>query len=280
MPKAAFINLQNKYSLYHIIESKTFEPEFFVWDEVDPNNLKNYSCVVYYSQTIDKEVLRSIRQNLYFFNIHLIIFTDSLDIQSKRDFIRAGADVVELLPENVDEFIVILKRASESLKNEDTINHHLLNIFKLSVTETFKTMALVEANFITAFKTSDKFYPAELTGILKLIDENKGSLMISLERPLLRKVISKIMSIPLESINDEAESDGLGELLNMISGIVKTGLSYTEFHYLASLPFTLKKEEVETVTTMGIPHVVIIFEVEGEYLAMCVFMSTFLAEGY
>ena len=276
MKKLALINLKDKFSLGCILESKTFEPDFLDFNEETLDKLINYNCVIYYSPEIDLETIKTIRKNLYFFNIRLIFFTDAIDRDKNRQLQRAGADAVWLLPDSNAELINYLEIAAHTFNNEYNFNENLLTIFKQAILSILSTMALLDATYITAYRSSSKFYPEKINSVMDLRGEDKGNLLITFSRNLANKIIHAIMAVPLHDITEEIEKDGVCEIMNMVSGGVKSRLSYTDGVFMTELPKIVRDDDEYYFSNNDAPYVVIIFKVENEYFALQVKLSKFL----
>jgi CheY-specific phosphatase CheX len=69
-----------------------------------------------------------------------------------------------------------------------------------------------------------------------LSGNSEGTVAITLYWDLARKIIARMMKVKQEQINAEYIHDGVGELINMISGSTKKMFKGTPFHFNLSLP--------------------------------------------
>lgn len=275
MHKAALINLEGKYSLYSIVESQTFEPVFINWSVEILDTLKEYSTIIYYSPEIDIEIVKTIRKHLCFLNIKFIVFCDSLDLNTKKIIVQAGADIVELLPMSDDELITILESTHGLFKHENSFNHELLSPFRQATEEIFNMMAVMNIEFVNAYLASSQFHFGDLSGIMALAGEKKGAIMISFYEGLAKKIISSIMAIPIEEIQEEDEHDGVGELINMIAGGAKARLGDSDAHFLLSAPTVITGNQHRVIQQKDMPCVVLVYKLEEEYFAIQICLMAF-----
>ncbi|MCK9329574.1 MAG: chemotaxis protein CheX [Candidatus Cloacimonetes bacterium] len=268
MHKAALINLEGKFSLYSIIDSQTFEPVFLNWTEDLLNSLKDYSIIFYYSPQIDKQTIKTLRKSISFLNIKLVVFTDSIDLDTRKTLMQAGADLVELLPISDNDFVTILKDFHAKFTNIKTLNHNLLTPFKLAIEEILSMMAVINVEFVDAYQTVSQFHFGDLSGIMALAGEKKGAIMISFYENLARKIIAAIMAVPEDDITEEEEHDGVGELINMIAGGAKARLGDSETHFLLSAPTVITGNQHRVIQQKDMPCIVLVYKVEEDYFAI------------
>ena len=276
MKKLALINLKDRFTIGSIWESNTFEPDFLDLNDDTFDKLINYQSIMYYSSETDIATVQKIRKKLYFFNIKLIILTDAIDLDMKKQLQNAGADFVWLLPDNLAELINYLNIILYSFKDEYKFNENLLNVFKQAVLSILSTMALLDATYVTAYISSNRFFPESTISVMDLKGEDRGNLLITFSKTLTNKIIHAIMAIPPQDITDEIEKDGVCEIMNMVSGGVKSRLSYTDGVFMTELPKIITPDSPHYFPNSDSPYVVIIFKVEGEYFALQVKLPKFL----
>ena len=276
MHKACLINLEGKFSLYSIVESQTFEPVFVEWSMDLLQNLKDYSIIVYYSPQIDNEILKAIRKNICFLNIKLIVFSDSIDIEIRKNSMKSGADLVELLPLSDEELIDILGDFHSSFLHARVFNNKILNPFKLAVEEILSMMAIISIEYVDAYQTTSQFHFGDLSGIMSLAGEKKGAIMISFYENLAKKIIAAIMAVPEEEITEEEEHDGVGELINMIAGGAKARLGDSDTHFLLSAPTVITGNQHRVIQQKDMPCVVLVYKIEEDYFAVQICMMNLI----
>lgn len=268
MKKAALINLKDIFSLYSVVETKTFEPEFLDWDEKLIPNLVNYSLVVYYSQEVDIHLIRKIRKSFTFHNIKLLVFCDSLNIDQKKKILQSGADFAELLPMSDEEFINHLLEMNALIEKSTFFNQDVLTPFILSTEEILNMMAVIAVSLDEVYLTTTPLHFGDISGVMALAGERKGVIMISFFESYAKKIISSIMAVPEDEITEEDENDGVGELINMIAGGAKARLGESESSFYLSAPSVVTGYQHRVIQQKDIPCVVMVFKTEEDYFAV------------
>ena len=270
MEKVALFNLDGKYTLYAIMETRTYEPVFLNWTEHALDSLTEYGCVVYYSPDVDADIVRTIRRNMCFLNIRLIVYTDSLDKGQKRELLSAGADMVDLLPERDIELFQALHIMKSYSANITKFQKESLHPFKQAMDEIFNRMLDKKIEFVDSYLSSTQFHYGDITGTMTIINEHKGVIAVTCYEGLAKKLISNIMAIPEDKIDDELEKDGFGEILNMIAGGAKWRSSYTGVHFLMSTPSIIKGEYPDETAKSDTQNVIIVYKTEEQYIAIVI----------
>ena len=119
--------------------------------------------------------------------------------------------------------------------------------------------------------------PGEISAVIELTGESKGSIAISFTRECILLVAQQMFGQEYTDINDEIV-DMVGELVNMVSGEARRELAKLGFHFSAGIP----------VTSMGLGHqikhfvdariILIPFETKGGsyYIEACFDSKKFL----
>jgi chemotaxis protein CheX len=111
-----------------------------------------------------------------------------------------------------------------------------LSPFIENTIKVLKTMAGTEASFREVYFNNDMRIFGDISGIIGLSGNSEGTVAITLYWELARKIIARMMKVKQEHINAEYIHDGVGELINMISGSTKKMFKGTPFHFNLSLP--------------------------------------------
>lgn len=268
MKKAIFLNLKDKFSLYTIVESKTFEPIFEDWSDNCLDQIYDFSLIVLYQNEIDIEPIKLIRKKIAFHNIKLMVFTDSINLEIKKRALSFGADFVELLPLSDEELINHLSDLKIQMDRSKFFNEQGLQPFILSVQEIMSMMAVMSVELDELYLNTTPFHYGDVSGIMALTGEKKGIIMISFFEELSSRIISSIMGLPIEEISDDELLDGVGELINMIAGGAKARLGDSEYHFLLSAPTVITGNQHRVVQQKDIPCVVMVFKIDEEYFAV------------
>lgn len=103
----------------------------------------------------------------------------------------------------------------------------------IHVLKTTAAMAAVfrEVHFSNTFRIF-----GDISGIIGLSGTSEGTVAVTLYWDLARKIIANMMQVQENQINAEYIHDGIGELINVISGSTKKQFKGTPFHFDLSLP--------------------------------------------
>jgi len=247
MLRAIFYNLNEHFSIAEILDSKTFEPFFLNWNEEILSDISEYHLIVYYSPKIDLEIIKKIRHSLNFKNIRVLIYCDQLNLGEKKEAIVAGADIVNLLPENEENGLLP---------------------FQAAITEIFSTMAMINVNLVQTYLSDGKFHFGNITAIMALAGNEKGIVLVSLHESFARSLVSNMMGVTPDMLEEEELHDGIGELINMIAGGAKARLGDTEEHFLLSAPSVITGTRHRIIQSKDMPCVTMVYEAEEQYFAV------------
>jgi chemotaxis protein CheX len=276
MFKAILYNLGDRFAIHRILASNTFEPEFRDWNETELETIDQFQLIAYYSPELDIPTIRKIREALHFFNIKLLVLCDNLDLETKKEALIYGADLVELLPESDDELISWFKRCYFQLIESAEYPREIIDAFQLSVTEIFTTMALLNPEPEQIYRRTSQFHFGEVSGFMALAGDKKGAMLISLHEALARRIISQIIAVPEDQISEDDLHDGVGELVNMIAGGTKARLSDFEEDFMLSAPTVVIGPTHRVIQQRDMPCVIMVFGIEEYHFAVQVCLMRFI----
>jgi chemotaxis protein CheX len=125
-----------------------------------------------------------------------------------------------------------------------------------------KTTARLDAVFREVYFSNTFRIFGDISGIIGLSGASEGTVAVTLYWDLARKIIANMMLVQEDRINAEYIHDGVGELINVISGSTKKRFKGTPFHFDLSLPTVV----VGSGHQLGHPEnasiAVLIFDVE------------------
>jgi len=99
-----------------------------------------------------------------------------------------------------------------------------------------KTTAGLDAVFREVYFSNTFRIFGDISGIIGLSGASEGTVAVTLYWDLARKIIANMMHVQEDRINAEYIHDGVGELINVISGSTKKRFKGTPFHFDLSLP--------------------------------------------
>ncbi len=171
-----------------------------------------------------------------FRDIPVIVIKQKEDTVPLEHFLSAGATEVLTMDMPTGACRQILQGhlipSRKPLEKEMTY----LSPFIENTIKVLKTMAGTEASFREVYFNNDMRIFGDISGIIGLSGNSEGTVAITLYWELARKIIAQMMKVKQEHINAEYIHDGVGELINMISGSTKKMFKGTPFHFNLSLP--------------------------------------------
>ncbi len=109
---------------------------------------------------------------------------------------------------------------SENTDND--LPERLLDSLRTAVFETLETMAMAESALTNTEKRTTFHIKSQLCGLIHLTGTHEALLGISGDRAVIAGLISRIVGLPAEELEEEDLLDGIGELANMIGGGMKS----------------------------------------------------------
>jgi chemotaxis protein CheX len=123
-------------------------------------------------------------------------------------------------------------------------DHGLIQDFTDATIDVLKTMAFFEVGS----KNADGAPPdqadgplngyRDITGVLGFSGSRTGSILLTLSEKLALQIVGGMLDTQLTTI-DSVVCDGIGELVNMISGSAKTRLQSKGLDFVLSIPHTI-----------------------------------------
>jgi chemotaxis protein CheX len=137
-----------------------------------------------------------------------------------------------------------------------------LSPFIENTIKVLQTMAGTQASFREVYFNNDLRIYGDISGIIGVSGDSEGTVAITLYWDLARQIIARMMKVKQEHINAEYIHDGVGELINMISGSTKKMFKGTPFHFNLSLPTVVAGSGHQLGHPEGSSIAVLIFDVD------------------
>lgn len=134
-----------------------------------------------------------------------------------------------------------------------------INPFLEATTNVVKTMAFVELTPGKPYLKRDNVGLGDITGIIGLEGEAKGSLSVTLNFPLIKLIMKNMLGEDIAGLTDEAQ-DAVGELTNMISGDARRILGAEGINLKAAIPTIVAGKDHTIKHMVSGPTIVIPFE--------------------
>jgi chemotaxis protein CheX len=163
-------------------------------------------------------------------------------------------------------------------QSKNALDAKLVNILMDSVTEVLTTMAGTNVA-LQGVQPLPEYKPTgDISSVIGISgDHGEGMLSLSFPEGLARLMVSRLLGLTPDDLVKEDMVDGIGELINMVSGRAKTGLSEDSgFVYRLSLPSIIMGSGHEVVgRTKNAPYLALTFLAEGEEFNLQVTFRTF-----
>lgn len=108
----------------------------------------------------------------------------------------------------------------------------------------------------------DKKAPGDISAVIELSGESKGSIGISFTKECVLLAAEKMFGQKYETLHEDI-IDMVGEIVNMVSGEARRELAKLGFHFSAGIPVTLKGENHDLTHFVQAKVIVIPFQTQG-----------------
>lgn len=154
---------------------------------------------------------------------------------------------------------------------KSALDAKLVNAIIKSTQDVLSRMANCET-VVKEIKPQPDYAPrGDLSAVVGIMgDGGEGMIALSFPLTLASLVVGKLLGTNGEQISSDDRCDGIGELVNMISGATKTALSQeTRAAYTLSLPSIIQGSGHEVYTRpKNCPYLLIIFEIEKQAFSL------------
>jgi chemotaxis protein CheX len=166
--------------------------------------------------------------------------------------------------------------AEAGASNVSGLKIELISPFVEGTKEVFETMVGMKVRRKNLYLKQGYMMYGDISAIIGLSGTTMGTCAVSLPYKLALDSIERLIG---ESLNNDVNRvelrDGVGELINMISGRAKAILSTTQYRFDITLPTIISGEQHEFFQRKGTHCVVILFETEtGQTFTLDVAVAT------
>jgi chemotaxis protein CheX len=209
-----------------------------------------------------------IRRGCNFSNVPIVIIKQQEDHIPMEHFFTAGAtEVLSVDAPPVACRQILMGYLSLNRKPLEKEMEYLTPFIDNTV-KVLKTMASVEPTFREVWFSKEFKIFGDISGIIGLSGNSEGTVAVTFYWPLARKIIAQMMKVEEDMVNAEYIHDGVGEIINMISGATKKNFSGTPYYFELSIPTVV----VGSGHQLGHPEAssiaVLIFDVEETAFAL------------
>jgi CheY-specific phosphatase CheX len=164
------------------------------------------------------------------------------------------------------------------VNHKQLLDAQLVNSVVGATTDILATMASTTV-VCKEIKAETDYRPTgDISAVIGISGEGgEGMFALSFPLPLANLIISRLLGLPPDKISSDDRCDGVGELVNMISGNTKAFLSQQSGKvYTLSLPTVIQGRNHEISSRpKNSPYLVLLFEVEGQTFTLQVSFKTY-----
>jgi len=221
-------------------------------------------------------LLEALRKSLSFRDVPIIVLTDrDHELECKMGTRRSVSDILlpPLQPEAVRQ---ALKKALTPVGAQPKIDVRLVNPFVEATVNVLRTMAHIPSERREVLLKRNYLMFGDISGVIGIMGQTlEGSVAITFHEDLARRVVSAMLGQSPDELSGTDLNDGVGEIVNMISGNAKTLLSGEGLSFDLALPTIVSGRGHEVAHRPGTPCLVIVFETDkGEPFALQVAVGT------
>jgi chemotaxis protein CheX len=141
-----------------------------------------------------------------------------------------------------------------------------INAFLDATENVLKTMAFVEPKAGKPYLKKDNVAKGDISGIIGLTGDLKGSLGLSFSEKSIVKIVSNMLGESMTGIDNDVK-DAVGEITNMISGVARKKLESQGLNITSAIPTVVSGKSHSIVHVLGGPSIIIPFEIaEGPFV--------------
>ena len=127
---------------------------------------------------------------------------------------------------------------------------NLINPFIDATLNVLGTMASTRARAGKPYIKKDKVARGDVTGVIGLTGEAKGTISVSFTEKSILAIVSNMFKEEMKELNEEVK-DAVGEITNMISGVARKRLEELGRSLKAAIPTVImgKNHSISHITT-------------------------------
>lgn len=222
------------------------------------------------------EALTKTREIFAFKDIPIFLVSDGKHKDEIGTAIRKQVYDVLFTPLTDEGVRMAVQKAMRPVGKETTLDVRLVNPFVQSAIEVLSTMANTQIVRKEVLLKKDYRMFGDVSAVIGIMGEKiEGSVAVTFHEELAHTIVGRMLGMEGNTLSSEEVHDGLGELVNMISGKAKTSLSTVDgLQFNLALPTIVTGIGHEIAHRPGTPCLVIVFEAEDMPFAVQVAISS------
>ncbi len=155
-------------------------------------------------------------------------------------------------------------------------NRHndIIGIFIESTESVLKTITGYTVKHVSTAVKNNHLCENALTGILDFAYHADGTAALSFPKKLIKEISGKLTGLEKKELSETVIQDSLGELINQVTGAVKTKLDCTDYGFVLDIPRIAKGLKKNFTTKTDFPGIVMKFEMAGEEISLLLVMKS------
>ncbi len=276
MKKALYIAHKaiNERTLSNIVKSE-MEMEFSEWDNVD--NVDKYDLIVLdweRNTKIGDDKAVVIRTKCGFRDVPIILAANENEVAEAKRTLRRGANDIITKPFDGEKVLPILMKSLQPAGSKMSINAEVINPFLDATIDVIKTMANAEATKKNIYIKRSHTLFGDISGVMGLSGDAEGIVAITFQNNLGYYLVANMVGCDASDLTPEDLHDGIGEIINMISGAAKAVLNEKGSTITITIPTVIIGYGHQIAHPRDVPVVVMIFEVNNQPFAIQLCMSS------
>ena len=151
---------------------------------------------------------------------------------------------------------------------------NVLGPFVDATLDVLETMARVSASVARTETEHCKRVAGDVSGIMGYSGGALGAIAVTFNSETARQIVARMVGVKPEALTEAEMEDGVGELVNMISGNAKAALAKGPYRFKLSLPSVVRGPGHEIVPGSHAPCAKATFSTEwGEFVLQVCFAA-------
>ena len=210
------------------------------------------------------------RSLLGFRDIPIMISLDKANLDHPQDSPDHSSDMLLVAPFDDDQVHKQIGRALSPVGEENCPDEDILEVIVKATRTVVGQIAGVEIVHTGSYPKKDYHLLGDICGLMPLTGYLEGCVAVGMSTLLARRLSAQIAMCDEEFITDEDLLDGVGEIINQISGKIKTILSEQDKSVNMDLPVVGQGRDSNIANDYSLPVIVQLFECKNEQFAVCV----------
>ena len=146
------------------------------------------------------------------------------------------------------------------MNNEIIIDNAIIDQFVNSVKQVLNITAGEDIEKHQLFLEQSADIPGEISALINIDGDLRGKIAVSFEREYARTITSKIIGCEESELSDEDVQEGMGEIVNQVTGKVRTDLWNFGYRFQISIPEIINGPISQIQTKEITPVHIIVFK--------------------